>query len=106
MRDGRVALNGGAEVSSRYFGDVGSSSLRNAKGLASVRDPGRRLLAWRRVGQFGKDAPTRDQDNTLSSILRASLRVVSAWKRLSNDVIGFLPQTIAIYISSQTAALR
>lgn len=63
VRDGRVALNGGAEVLSRYFGDVGGSSLRNAKGLASVRDPGRRLLAWRRVGQFGKDAPTRDQQH-------------------------------------------
>ena len=32
---------------SRYFGDVGNSSLRNAKGLASVSGPGRPLLAWR-----------------------------------------------------------
>ncbi|KAH8725472.1 hypothetical protein GQ44DRAFT_707126 [Phaeosphaeriaceae sp. PMI808] len=31
-------------MSSRKFGDVGSSSLRNAKGLASVSGPGRRLL--------------------------------------------------------------
>ena len=44
-------------VLSRIFGDVGSSSLRNAKGLASGRDPGRRLLSWRRVGLIRKGTP-------------------------------------------------
>ena len=37
----------GAVWSSRKFGDVGNSSRRNAKGLASVGGPGRSLLSWR-----------------------------------------------------------
>ena len=54
---------GVAEVSSRYFGDVGSCPRRNAKGLASVRDPGRSLLAWQHAGQSGKDTPRQKHGN-------------------------------------------
>ncbi|KAJ4984437.1 hypothetical protein SVAN01_10072 [Stagonosporopsis vannaccii] len=63
---------GVAEVSSTYFGDVGSSSLRNAKGLASGRDPGRPLLAWRRVALFRKGASRNKQCHGM--LMRVRLR--------------------------------
>jgi hypothetical protein len=57
-------------VSSRKFGDVGSSSLRNAKGLTSACGPGRRLLSWRdhlARRSFGKGVPAQRADGALLS---------------------------------------
>jgi hypothetical protein len=74
-RSGREVRRDGVcvelRVSSRKFGDVGSSSLRNAKGLTSASGPGRRLLSWRdhlARRSFGQRAPAKSADGVPFSI--------------------------------------
>lgn len=64
-----------AELSSWKFGDVGNSSLRDAKGLASGQlDPGCCLLSWRDTWRvcFGISASTT---NSLVLVARTVVTV-------------------------------
>jgi hypothetical protein len=97
-------------VSSRYFGDVGNSSLRNAKGLASVRDPGRRLLAWRCHGPFRQDAPRQQTFEESESRVRHistlfcfgdAVTLASTARQLSLDSMTSRVQLIIVRLCGQ-----
>lgn len=93
-RGGRVVRRNGVrrngvfvmERVSRKFGDVGSCSLRNAKGLTSASGPGRSLLSWRNTW---RDSPLGSIHST-ATVTTAGYRITDS--RLHVEVKLCLPR--------------